>query len=585
LVLVTSVFVLGFVTLPNALLRAAPYAVAIIVAAYLLPPRLVLGIAAYALALHVLAFLLEEPSLLTPSSLSLVSTAFFGFMAVALARKIRNEVVLRQSEAVQRARLEAVLRQAPSGIIIATAPSGRILLANEQAERILGQSFPASASVLDYREYQGFHPNGRPYLLDEWPLVRSIRTGEVITGVEIEIVRPDGRRGTMRASAAPICDRQGHLVAVVAVLDDITERKRAEAERERLATQLQLLLQSTDEGIFGVDTHDRCTFINRAGAEMLGFRPEELLGKVTHEVFHYKHPDGSPYPIEDCPLFRAVRTGRGMRVADEAFWRKDGTCFPVELSALPVLEAGAVTGGMVSFLDITRRKQAEQLREEYVRLISHDLRAPLTMIMGQADWLRRLLDQQGQERESASAVAIVKNAKRMNAMIQEMVDSARLEAGQLALRKEPTDLQQLVQDIRERLGTREDRARISVEGPEYVPHVLADRDQIERAVVNLLTNALKYSPPDSPVVIRLQPRDGEVLVSVIDQGVGIPAEEIPQLFQRYYRASTGTKAEGLGLGLYITRLVVEAHGGRIGVESEVGKGSTFFFSLPVPQSG
>lgn len=169
----------------------------------------------------------------------------------------------------------------------------------------------------------------------------------------------------------------------------------------------------------------------------------------------------------------------------------------------------------------------------------------------------------------------------MNTMIQELVESARLESGRLELHREPTDVCQLITEISQRIGTGEDRARIHVECAEEVPSVSVDRERMERTIVNLVTNALKYSPPESPVAVRLERREKEVVVSVADQGIGIPPEEQPCLFERFYRATTGRKAEGLGLGLYIARLVVEAHGGHIWVKSQVGRGSTFSFSLPV----
>jgi signal transduction histidine kinase len=169
----------------------------------------------------------------------------------------------------------------------------------------------------------------------------------------------------------------------------------------------------------------------------------------------------------------------------------------------------------------------------------------------------------------------------MAAMIDDLVDSARLETGTLELRKQPSDLLHLVCDLLDRVGSPQDRQRIHVEAPEPVPSVLADPQRLERAITNLLTNALKYSPADRPVTVRVEYRDGEALLFVTDRGVGIPPEDLPHLFQRHFRAQTAGQREGLGLGLYITRLIVEAHGGQVGVESEVGKGSTFCIGLPL----
>jgi signal transduction histidine kinase len=149
--------------------------------------------------------------------------------------------------------------------------------------------------------------------------------------------------------------------------------------------------------------------------------------------------------------------------------------------------------------------------------------------------------------------------------------------------KEPLNLLQFVSEVVEHVGAPADRERIQIETTEWVPPVSADPARLERALMNLLTNALKYSPPDSPVVVRVACGDGEAVISVSDRGPGIPPEELPHLFQRYYRSrsTTAKKVGGLGLGLYITRLIAEAHRGRVWVESEPGQGSTFYFALPL----
>jgi len=229
--------------------------------------------------------------------------------------------------------------------------------------------------------------------------------------------------------------------------------------------------------------------------------------------------------------------------------------------------------------EISERKRAEQLREESISLISHDLRSPLSSVIGATAFLARTLGEKGMRTEARYAESALKSAKRMNLMIQELVDSAWLESGHVEMRKEEIDLPSMVAEIAERVGTPEDRARIGVEAPVAMPPVPADPERIERVIVNLLTNALKYSPAASPVVLRVAQRGGDALLAVTDRGVGIPAEDIPHLFHRYYRARTAGKREGLGL--YITRLIVEAHGGKVWVESEVGRGSTLGFTLPL----
>ncbi|MBI4334074.1 MAG: HAMP domain-containing histidine kinase, partial [Chloroflexi bacterium] len=220
----------------------------------------------------------------------------------------------------------------------------------------------------------------------------------------------------------------------------------------------------------------------------------------------------------------------------------------------------------------------------YVALISHDLRNQLTSLMGHAQLLFRTLAKKGLATEAASAESILVSSTRMNSMIQELVESAHLESGQPELNREPVDLFEMVSDIAGRVGTAEDAARIRLERQNHVPLVAVDIERFERVITNLLTNALKYSSPDAAVLARISSDDGRAIVSVQDQGIGIPTQDLPYLFQRFFRAKTGKKADGLGLGLYITRLLVEAHQGHVWVESEVGKGSTFYVALPFFQN-
>jgi signal transduction histidine kinase len=205
------------------------------------------------------------------------------------------------------------------------------------------------------------------------------------------------------------------------------------------------------------------------------------------------------------------------------------------------------------------------------------------VILGQAQLLRQALQRAGIDgREKSSAEAIGTSAQRMNAMIQDLVDRARLESGQLRLNLRPVDLASYLRELKERLAGIMETERIHLEAPADLPPVLADPDRLERILMNLLTNAFKYSNPGTPITVRLARRDREVVTTVVDRGPGILPEELPLLFQRYRRTQAAVKRrEGLGLGLYITKGLVEAHGGRIWAESEVGQGSRFSFTLPV----
>ncbi|MBI2953982.1 MAG: sensor histidine kinase [Chloroflexi bacterium] len=224
-------------------------------------------------------------------------------------------------------------------------------------------------------------------------------------------------------------------------------------------------------------------------------------------------------------------------------------------------------------------RSRDEQRKDFINAVSHDLRSPLTIIRGQAQLIQRAPDREELVRKSADA--IVEGTGRMNAMIHDLVESARLEAGQLHLEKQAVDLRAFVSDLLERAAELEGMARVKSEIRADLPLVGADPGRLERILLNLLTNALKFSPPETEVLVRAEKTDDEVTVSVTDRGIGIAPEDLPHLFERFYRARVTRIAEGLGLGLYITRMLVEAHGGRVWVESEPGKGSTFYFTLPL----
>jgi two-component system phosphate regulon sensor histidine kinase PhoR len=169
----------------------------------------------------------------------------------------------------------------------------------------------------------------------------------------------------------------------------------------------------------------------------------------------------------------------------------------------------------------------------------------------------------------------------MNVMIRDLVDSARLESGQLQLQMRALDLESVISGLLSTSAGLMDVGRVKIAIPAGCPPVLADSDRLERIMTNLISNALKYSTPHTTVRVRAETIDTQMRISVADAGAGIPGEEIPRLFERYYRVKRTRGGEGLGLGLYITRALVEAHGGTISVESEVGKGSTFSFTLPL----
>lgn len=233
-------------------------------------------------------------------------------------------------------------------------------------------------------------------------------------------------------------------------------------------------------------------------------------------------------------------------------------------------------------IDITERKLQQEFREQYVGLISHDLRTPISTIALSASLLKALTEGAGVAKAAQPLEAIRRSTQHMSNMIEDLLETTRLESGQLQLHRSSIDLGPLVAAVARELGMVSTRP-IVVHTGGAVP-VVADAARIQRVLENLIGNALRYSPPAGPPVqVTVQTAEHEAIVTVSDVGIGIAADLLPKLFQRFSRAPehAGGHGRGLGLGLYNSRLIIEHHGGRIWAESSPGAGSSFFFTLPL----
>lgn len=284
--------------------------------------------------------------------------------------------------------------------------------------------------------------------------------------------------------------------------------------------------------------------------------------------------DGTPLRAAEHPLTRALR-GEPFEDYEVLVRRADGSIRHVVSNGTTVRDARGVTHALVICRDVTDLRVVEQRCEEYVGNIAHDLRNPLATIVMSAGLMQR-----SPEGYTEHAARIEKNARRMTQMVDELLEASALNSN-AQLASMPVDLGQVVTDV-VALMDEASAQRLVIEGGATSYPVVADVPRLQRCIVNLLSNALKYSSTTNPVVIRLARAGRQVELDVVDCGIGIPAADVERVFERHYRTAAGrAKASGLGLGLYITRLIVEAHGGRIDVLSAVGKGSQFRLFFPL----
>jgi PAS domain S-box-containing protein len=360
----------------------------------------------------------------------------------------------------------------------------------------------------------------------------------------------------------------------------LREQTLADQLRHQLAFTTAITT-SLGEGVYVLDTAGRCTFANPAAERMLGRAEAELRGQNISAVFPMQAKQRMPIDAIPTPLLDVLRFGRVHRDEDALFVHQDGGTFPTAYCAAPIITDGQIVGAVITFRDMTDVRSLQRMREEYMALISHDLRSPLTTILGRAQILLRRLTQQGLVRDAQSASIVVQCGLRMNNMIEDLLNRTLTDASANVRQQATIDLVALVQQMIDQTIAPDDNARVTLDAVPTLP-VVVEVAQIERVIVNLLTNALKFSPSDRPIVVKVVKDAVDAIITVTDQGIGILAEDLLHLFEKHYRAQTVGQIVGNGFGLYSSRLIVEAHGGRLWAESTFGVGSTFTVALPLP---
>lgn len=374
-----------------------------------------------------------------------------------------------------------------------------------------------------------------------------------------------------------------------------------EAERRRLtesAARNEALLASIGDGALAVDEGGRLIFMNEAASRLLRWPRSAALGKKLLEVLLVQDEAGKPLRTEDHPFYRALRHGRGVPAATLStprasagtlyFIRRSGERFPTSITVAPVQLDGKVIGAIGTFRDLTAEVNVDRARRDFMNIAAHDLRAPITAIKGFVRMIRKGEFGRSPGGKIGEALRdIEEGADRMIEMVNTFLTVARIEQGKLRLRPKPIAVAPLLDELRRKwrvtAGSRP--VKVTVKLPKSLPRVMADRAAIAEVFTNLVDNAFKHTERGRIAIAAHSLKAGFAGFAVADTGQGIPAGDLPRIFERYFK---GTLAEvapgrgsGLGLGLYTAKILVEAHGGNVRAESTVGKGTTIRFTLPV----
>lgn len=568
-------------------------------------------------------------------------------------------------------------------LIITVDREGRFVFVSSAARLVLGRE-PSEMMGSPYLSF--VHPDDRA--VAKTSADEAFRGGRV-AAIDIRFLKGDGSVAWLSWNLQALPGPAGVLFGVGR---DVSKQRESERAVEHLRRQNEMILSSAGEGIYGLDSEGRTTFVNPAAARMIGWDIEELIGQPQHAVLHHSKRDGTPYPLEECPIYASIKDGAVHRVDNEVFWRKDGTSFPVEYVSTPIRdERGELSGAVVTFQDITERKRAEEqigvlarfpdenpnpvmriggdgvlqyanvpsapllehfgcevghavpafcrllieealasstvqevevdcgdqvfscvfspvvdagyvnfyarditerkeiekMKDEFISVVSHELRTPVTSIRGYLELLAEDEKDTLDEEQRGFLEVAMRNTHRLEILVNDLLDISRLEAGRLEIAHESFDICELIAEVIAQVKPEMTGKEMKLTTSELATPVLAwgDPGRVAQILTNLISNAIKYSYPRTNIEIGIEAvedGDGILQVDVADQGPGIPAEEIENVFQRFHRIdSTSTRSTtGTGLGLAISKALVELHGGRIWVESEIGKGSTFSFSLP-----
>jgi len=432
------------------------------------------------------------------------------------------------------------------------------------------------------RRLKGLEQNAR-HLARQIPLAPAFSERDEMSSLDREL----------HTAARIIAEREARLREIVA------ELQRTEEAVEKLHAQKDLILNSAGEGIYGVDTDGKATFINPAAASMMGWEPCEIVGKSVHALTHHTRPDGSPYPVEDSAIFAALHDGAVGRRDDEYFWRKDGSSFPVEYTSAPQRHNGKIVAAVVICRDITERKRAEedfrkakQLAEEanraksdFLACMSHEIRTPLNAIIGIADLLR---ETELNNEQQLFVQTFQEAGVSLLTVINDILDLSKVESGHLMMESIDFDLHQTVDSVITFLAPRAHRKGLNLAlrcGPKVSRSIRGDPQRLRQVLVNLISNAIKFTEKgEVSLTITLDPEHpGDpffLRLAVQDTGPGVPPEKLGAIFDSFVQADTSTTRVygGTGLGLAISRGLVQLMGGRIWAESDGQSGSTFYFT-------
>jgi PAS domain S-box-containing protein len=539
-------------------------------------------------------------------------------------------------------RNEAMIAGMSDGVMLVDA-EGKTLYLNPAAKSLLGRSDVGVPIVKHAEAYGLLNDTGAPIDARELPAARALSTGRPVRDVTMLIARED-RQCAISTSATPMHD-DGRISGVIVILRDITERRRLEEDLQVQAERAQILADAGAFFASNIDPVWVTQAIAERVAEVLGDWAAVILKSSDSNelrvasIYHremaslglaWSYIYRQPLIVGEGIIGQVLSTGypsltQNLGSAEAAAPGLEGGyhAAPMKLASLLILPlrtrremlgalviaandpdramndeklplaeilaeraALAIENAKLYTEQVDARRKVEdlsRLKDEFLSIASHELRTPVTSIKGYTQLAKTLIRENDLRTSEEYLDIALDQIDRMSRLILELLDVSRIETGRLEIRREPIPWTTFVSDVVHRHHTAVSERRFQLSLPVGHKRVLGDRDRLEQVLGNLMENAVKYSPDGSEILVSVEDRGDQLVTSVADKGIGIPTDELGQVFERFHRGRqvSSTNYGGLGLGLYITKQIVERHNGTIWVDSREGQGTTFSFSLPV----
>jgi PAS domain S-box-containing protein len=375
--------------------------------------------------------------------------------------------------------------------------------------------------------------------------------------------------------------------AMYVIFKDLRERRIIEQNADRLRRQTQLILESAGEGIIGVGPRYQITFINPAAERLLGASPGELVGRDVFLALQPTRPDSVPVPQNETPIYHALAEGTERTTAEGTFWRKDGSSFPAQYTGAPIRTQRGVIGAVITFQDVTRRREVDRMKDEFISVVSHELRTPLTSIRGALGLLAGGKLGASPEKAQRMLDIAVNNTDRLVRLINDILDIERIDSGRITMQKRPIEIGEIMAQAVEVMRPMAEKSGVILELQPVNATIYADPDRMMQTFTNLISNAIKFSPSGGKITLAGRTESDRIHLTVSDQGRGVPSDKLESIFERFQQvdASDSREKGGTGLGLAICRTIVHQHEGKIWAESTLGQGSTFHITLPLAEIG